>query len=50
MYQPLWAQFDRVTRENVQSRNYERLFDHARSRVRALERTQDSTQAFREKK
>lgn len=49
MYQPLWTQLDPTTRQKIQLRNYERIFDKARSKVRAWERSQNSTNAIREK-
>ena len=36
-YAPLFAQLTPEARENVRTRNYERLFDEARRRVRAWE-------------
>jgi len=39
-YEPLWKQLSRDAREKVLKGNYERLFDEARRRVRAWEKTQ----------
>ena len=36
-YSPLWALLDRQTSEKVRVRNYERIFNNARQRVRAWE-------------
>ncbi len=38
LYLPLWELLDEATREKVQKKNYERLFDEARRKVRAWER------------
>jgi len=48
MYEPLWAQLDVATREKVRLRNYERLFDNARAKVRAWERAQNLRSATKE--
>jgi hypothetical protein len=39
-YQPLWAQLEADTREKILRKNYERLFDGARKKVRAWEKAQ----------
>jgi hypothetical protein len=39
MYKPLWDALDPQASENVRLRNYERLFDEARRRVRIWETT-----------
>jgi len=38
MYRPLWAKFTPDAREKVLKGNYQRLFDRARTQVRAWER------------
>ncbi len=39
-YDPLWNALDPQTRDKIRKGNYERLFDEARRRVRAWEKTQ----------
>ena len=39
-YAPLWQRLDRAASEKLRRGNYERLFDEARRRVRAWERSQ----------
>jgi hypothetical protein len=39
LYEPLWKLLSRETSERVRKGNYERLFDQARSKVRAWEKT-----------
>jgi hypothetical protein len=43
MYAPLWKQLTRETAERVKKGNYERLFDNARRKVRAWERSNIGT-------
>ena len=40
MFEPLWKLLPATVLEQVRVRNYERLFDRARTRVRAWEATQ----------
>jgi hypothetical protein len=39
-YEPLWKLLDAKAREKVVKRNYERIFDDARQKVRAWEKAQ----------
>jgi len=46
MYAPLWALLDTQTGEKVRLRNYERIFDRARQKVRAWEAANPGTSSF----
>jgi hypothetical protein len=39
-YEPLWNLLSKETAEKIKTKNYERIFDQARMRVRAWEKKQ----------
>jgi predicted TIM-barrel fold metal-dependent hydrolase len=46
-YQPLWASLDPETSQKVRLKNYERIFDEARRKVRAWEGSHLAVAAYR---